>query len=278
MVGGFQGNQRPRNDMFAPTYNPGWRNHPNFKWGNNNNVQNLPPPQATPSKPLEDIISTLTGQVSSLAQSTHDLKVLTQAFMNKTDRSIANLETQVGQIAAVINQREPGKLPSQVVVNPKDLNNAQVNVITLRSGNELKSTKEPQQIDELVVVQQEEEEDCYQHHKESKLTPYEESTIPAKLNVLKVKSKPSELNSNPKVEGYTPPMPYPSRFVNSKTEQLEEEFLETIKNLEIAIPFFKAIKHIPSYAKFIKELCTNKWLVELNALVAFGEKVSLVLQ
>ncbi|KAB2604872.1 hypothetical protein D8674_037159, partial [Pyrus ussuriensis x Pyrus communis] len=106
-----------------------------------------------------------------------------------------------------------------------------------------------------------------QHHKESKSTLHDESTIPTKLNVLKLKSKPNELNSNPKVEGYTSHMPYPHRF-----------FLETIKNLEIAIPFLKAIKHIPGYAKFIKELCTNKRMVELNAVVAFGEKVSLVLQ
>ncbi|KAB2608445.1 hypothetical protein D8674_011613 [Pyrus ussuriensis x Pyrus communis] len=171
-------------------------------------------------------MSTLIGQVSPLAQGTQNLKVSTQAFMNKTDHSF---------------------LPSQVVVNLKDLNNVQVNVITLRNGNELKSTKEPQQIDELSVVQQEEGKDYH------------------------------ELNSNPKVERYAPPMPYPRRFVNSK-EQLEKKFLETIKNLEIAIPFFKAIKHIPSYAKFIKELCTNKRMVELNAMVAFSEKVSSVLQ
>ena len=30
-------NPRPRNDPFSNTYNPGWRNHPNFSWSNNNN-------------------------------------------------------------------------------------------------------------------------------------------------------------------------------------------------------------------------------------------------
>ncbi|KAB2604871.1 hypothetical protein D8674_037158 [Pyrus ussuriensis x Pyrus communis] len=110
---------------------------------NNNNNNDNEANRALKDKPLEDIMSTLVGQVSSLAQSTQDLKVSTQAFMNKIDHSIANLETQVGWIAAVINQRELGKLPSQVVVNPKDLNNARVNVITLRSGKKLKSTKEP---------------------------------------------------------------------------------------------------------------------------------------
>jgi hypothetical protein len=43
-IGGYQGNQggpsRPRYDPYSNTYNPGWRDHPNFKWTNNENVQN----------------------------------------------------------------------------------------------------------------------------------------------------------------------------------------------------------------------------------------------
>ncbi|CAL8988210.1 unnamed protein product, partial [Prunus brigantina] len=36
----------PNNDPYSNTYNPGWRNHPNFKWSNNSNVQQPqgPPP------------------------------------------------------------------------------------------------------------------------------------------------------------------------------------------------------------------------------------------
>ena len=32
---------------YSQTYNPGWRNHPNFSWRNNNNAQfsQAPPPQ-----------------------------------------------------------------------------------------------------------------------------------------------------------------------------------------------------------------------------------------
>ena len=29
-------NSRPRNDPYSNTYNPGWRNHPNYSWSNNN--------------------------------------------------------------------------------------------------------------------------------------------------------------------------------------------------------------------------------------------------
>ena len=33
-------NPRPRNDPYSNTYNPGWRNHPNFSWSNNQNTGN----------------------------------------------------------------------------------------------------------------------------------------------------------------------------------------------------------------------------------------------
>ncbi|XP_031094188.1 uncharacterized protein LOC115998667 [Ipomoea triloba] len=43
-------NQRPRNDPYSNSYNPGWKNHPNFSWNNNqNNFQPIAPPQ--PKKP-----------------------------------------------------------------------------------------------------------------------------------------------------------------------------------------------------------------------------------
>jgi len=36
---------RVRNDAFALTYNPGWRNHPNFSWSQNNaNTNSIRPP------------------------------------------------------------------------------------------------------------------------------------------------------------------------------------------------------------------------------------------
>jgi hypothetical protein len=35
-----QGGFPPKNNPYSNTYNPGWRNHPNFSWSSNQNVQN----------------------------------------------------------------------------------------------------------------------------------------------------------------------------------------------------------------------------------------------
>jgi len=36
------------------------------------------------------------------------------------------------------------------------------------------------------------------------------------------------------------------------------ETLETLKNVEVNIPLLDAIKQIPKYAKFLRDLCTHK--------------------
>ncbi|KAM5558015.1 hypothetical protein ABKV19_019984, partial [Rosa sericea] len=41
-IGFQQGYQRPRNDPYSNTYNPGWRDHPNFRWKDNENTQSAP--------------------------------------------------------------------------------------------------------------------------------------------------------------------------------------------------------------------------------------------
>ena len=40
----FMGNSsRMQNNPYSSTYNPGWRNHPNFAWGNQSNQPRVPP-------------------------------------------------------------------------------------------------------------------------------------------------------------------------------------------------------------------------------------------
>jgi hypothetical protein len=44
---------RPQNDPYSNTYNPGWKNHPNFSYKNNQNIvpqQNNQNPPAFPQR------------------------------------------------------------------------------------------------------------------------------------------------------------------------------------------------------------------------------------
>ncbi|KAL6214547.1 hypothetical protein ACLB2K_013979 [Fragaria x ananassa] len=78
------------------------------------------------------------------------------------------------------------------------------------------------------------------------------------------------------------PLPYPqfqrNEALKQKNEKVKKEFLDLFRKVEINIPLLDAIKTIPSYAKFLKELCTHKRKFEKYEKVCLSEEVSAVLQ
>ncbi|KAL0462323.1 UNVERIFIED_CONTAM: hypothetical protein Slati_0119900 [Sesamum latifolium] len=71
--------------------------------------------------------------------------------------------------------------------------------------------------------------------------------------------------------------PYPERLIKSKKKEEEKEITETFRKVEVNIPLLDAIKQIPRYAKFLKELCTSKGKLKSNERVSMGENVSAIL-
>ncbi|KAL0391489.1 UNVERIFIED_CONTAM: hypothetical protein Slati_4534000 [Sesamum latifolium] len=51
---------------------------------------------------------------------------------------------------------------------------------------------------------------------------------------------------------------FAERFTKSKKEEEEKDIFETFRKVKENIPLLDSIKQIPRYAKFLKELCTNK--------------------
>ncbi|XP_073138896.1 uncharacterized protein [Henckelia pumila] len=72
--------------------------------------------------------------------------------------------------------------------------------------------------------------------------------------------------------------PFPSRLEKSKKTDYENEVLEMFRKVKINIPFIDAIKQIPRYAKFLKDLCTNKRRLRGDEKVSVGENVSGVIK
>ncbi|XP_052484896.1 uncharacterized protein LOC105795966 [Gossypium raimondii] len=132
-----------------------------------------------------------------------------------------------------------GKLPSQTEPNPRQ----NANAVTLRSGKVLESI--PDRNLTQKIAQEKPEKD--------------EQVLP----------KPPL----PKIQP-----PFPERFIQCRRGKEDKEILETFRNVEINIPLLDAIKQIPRYAKFLKELCTNKRKLTGNERVNVGENVSAVLQ
>ncbi|KAI5323803.1 hypothetical protein L3X38_032875 [Prunus dulcis] len=69
----------------------------------------------------------------------------------------------------------------------------------------------------------------------------------------------------------------PGRFMKSQKEQTDKE-MDTFRKVQVNLPLLDAIKQVPKYAKFLKELCTNKRRFNDQETVALNEEVSAVLQ
>ncbi|CAN6704207.1 unnamed protein product [Malus baccata var. baccata] len=69
-----------------------------------------------------------------------------------------------------------------------------------------------------------------------------------------------------------------SRFMQTKKEKAEKDILETFGKVQVNIPLLDAIKQVPRYAKFLKELCTTRKRMSSKEVVKVGENVSAILQ
>ncbi|CAM8989703.1 unnamed protein product [Rhodiola kirilowii] len=228
--------------------------------------------QQGPNKSLEDTMKELAGSVNQLGTLLHQ-------FQAKTDGAISDLTKQMSQLAtsmsALIN--EPGRLPSQTIQNPK----GNVNAVTLRSGRKLaikpmkqEEDKSPRLLGEeqmrpeaLGTLEQdtaEKNEDASEEERDA--TEEEGNTseerrlgpVPAASPVPvseEHKERPVPRTETPKIST-TLPFPVPARM--QKQHVMDKDVFELFSKVKINIPLLEAIKQIPRYAKFLKELCTNR--------------------
>jgi len=84
----------------------------------------------------------------------------------------------------------------------------------------------------------------------------------------------------PPLSDYKPVAPFPQALIESRKNDPNRELYETFRKCEVNIPLLDAIKQIPRYAKFLKELCTIKRKQKLKGCekVKVGENVSAVIQ
>ncbi|CAM8997713.1 unnamed protein product [Rhodiola kirilowii] len=165
---------------------------------------------------------------------------------------------------------EPGRLPSQTIQNPK----GNVNAVTLRSGKKLvikpmeqeedKSPrlpgKEQMRPEALGTFEQDAAKKNEDAAEEEGNAPEEcrPGPMPAANPVPaseEHKERPIPRTKTPKISAVLP-FSVPARV--PKQHVMDEDVFELFSKVKINIPLLEAIKQIPRYAKFLKELCTNQ--------------------
>ena len=75
-----------------------------------------------------------------------------------------------------------------------------------------------------------------------------------------------------------PALSFPHAMTKQRKVNHNFEIFKTFKQLRINIPLLDDIKQVPSYAKFLKDLCTVKRKLNVKKKAFLAEQVNVILQ
>ncbi|CAO2822820.1 unnamed protein product [Amaranthus hypochondriacus] len=162
-----------------------------------------------------------------------DIKAL-ETSVTQLQKESKMMDSQIAQMGQHISssQRAPNHFPSQPESSTKGPN--QINAITTRSGKVL-APPAPTKKDKEVST---------------------DSIDDEKVEEIETGDKADETPSLP--PAYVQPAPFPQRLAKARIEKRYGKFLQMVKDVQFQIPFLDAVSEIPSFARFLKDLVTNR--------------------
>ncbi|XP_058765799.1 uncharacterized protein LOC131639312 [Vicia villosa] len=249
-----------QNNPYSNTYNPRWKNHPNFAWRDQkgNLQQQVPGQYQNQYQQQQQAPKKADWEITIKKMAAHNIQFQeeTQNNQKNTIASIKNLEIQMGQIAQQLasSSQAPGTLPSGTVVNPRD--QSHIKAVVTRKGKASEKQVEDQVEEEGILEVDLEIREEQKQSEEAMVKPASQQE----------KQKPKII------------LPFPTRTKKKDlNEKSFEKFLKLFKKLEINIPFAEALEQMPIYAKFMKDIISMKRSIEAEPILLI-ETCSAILQ
>ena len=263
----------PRNAPFGNSYIHNWKNYSNIlgkpktpayippaeqqQFSSTSTAQQMPPL----SSPVEQAILNLSKVVGTFVEEQKVLNVQTsqkiEAVESSLNRKLDNMHSEISKLTnQQLQSSEKGKAPFQGKQYQKLVNeigltedpNARPDevkvVVTLRSGKELRPTV-PEPVKSAPVV----------------TDPLQEEQSVSKEEV-KIRIPP----------------PFPQVLRKKKNHVNQTEMLEVLRQVKVNIPLLDMIKQVPTYVKFLKDLCTVKKGLNVNKKAFLTEQVSAIIE
>ncbi|KAH7848984.1 hypothetical protein Vadar_011351 [Vaccinium darrowii] len=292
--GASQNNQEEVNavrnwDPYSNTYNPGWKDHPNFGWsdprpagGGQAQLLAPPPPQQfhqsqAPRPPQGQVIP-----YNYQPQQGRGESQLT--FQTDTRQQIGALTAQMTQLTAVISQmqQEKGRFPAQGSQtgahyvgnssgpNVQGQNQEEAKAVTiLRSGKTIDKTIQPtlrQAPPPEPVIEPEVIFDTAEVPREEVEEREESPEVVVPAAAAPTAPPPPAV----------PVAPFPQRLAVRPKQTMNSKMIELLKKVQFPITLMQATESFPQCAKVLKDLCTPKRKSQNN--VVLTEQVSSILQ
>ncbi|KAA3477871.1 hypothetical protein EPI10_011729 [Gossypium australe] len=184
----YIGNFNRNNNPYSNTYNPRWKQHPNFSWSNqgvgnsSNNVTSKQPGYNQPM-PQKNVQQSSTSSYSSM-------EALLKEYMTMNDVSsciLRALENQVGKISKALSSRPQGAF-SRDIENSRSHGKKHCKAITLKSGTHLLGV-----VNDAIV---EEDSSNFTHKKNSEPVEEQSTTKKIKQKMLKQNQLQNSLNNS----------------------------------------------------------------------------------
>ena len=173
---------------------------------------------------------------------------------NSLDQKIENLQYSITRITNLLEVQEKGRFPFQTLPNPKGVHeigscsNSRMDevkaIITLRSGKEI--------VQPVPKIAEEIEK--------------EKEAEPERIIIREDSMK----------KHMPPPFPQALRGKKKITNQIE--IWEVLRQVKVNIPLLDMIKQVPTYVKFLKDLCTVKRGLGIEKKAFLTEQVSTIIQ
>ena len=254
----------PINVPFGNSYIQNWKTHFNLP-GNPKLSPCIPPidqqhfistsqqQQPLPLSPVEQAILNLNKMVSTMVE---EHKVLNNQTNQIIDGKLDNMHSEISKLSnQLLQSSKKEKAPFQGQQYQNRVNGIGLTedtttrtdevkaVVTLRSGRELKTA-----VPELVK--------------------------PASVEAEPLQEEQSVVKEEVKIQ-IPPPFPQALRKKNNHVNQTE--MLEVLRQVKVNIPLLDMIKQVPTYAKFLKDLCTVKRSLNVNKKAFLTEQVSAII-
>ena len=257
----------PMSVPFGNSYIQNWKNHSNIP-----GKPKLPPidqqqfaptfqqQQPLPLSPVEQAVLNLSKVVGTIVEEQKVLNDQTnqriEVVESSVNRNLSNMHSKISKLSnQLLQSSEKEKVAFQGqqyqnMVNEIGLTEDTTTrtdevkaVVTLRSGRELKTA-----VPELVK--------------------------PAPVLAEPLHEEQSVVKEEVKIQ--IPP-PFPQALRKKKNHVNQTEMLEVLRQVKVNIPLLDMIKQVPTYAKYLKDLCTVKRSLNVNKKAFLTEQVSAII-
>ncbi|KAL6329271.1 hypothetical protein AAG906_015469 [Vitis piasezkii] len=264
------GQFRPNNNVpYGNTYNSSWRNHPNFSWKARATQYQQPDPPSQQSSSIEQIVANLSKVVGDFVEKQEAINARVDQRMDRMENGLNkridgmqndmnqkfdNIQYSISRLTNLNTLQEKGRFPSQPHQNPKGIHEVE---------NQEGESSQLKDVKALITLRSDKESEISEEKKDS------DSAVKAMPEKELLKEEMLKKSTSP---------PFPQALHGKKGIKNAAEILEVLRQVKVNIPLLDMIKQVPTYAKFLKDLCTIKRGLTVNKKAFLTEQVSAILQ